>query len=201
MNMRSRFFAVLLAGLLFLPLGFVFGQQLQVGEDIKKTRAALASNPSNSDARSRLVGLYYKQGVEDLRNRFYAEAVRAFQAGLAAGLQEAETLQANAPEVEEARYALVRRTIGFLQVRADQLGELSAGEIDQKIPGQGVQRLGGVSPLPDFPKIVDNLSSVDPENPRDEVIQLLGKQLTRGRRNVYSGVQGEVPTLGRDPAR
>jgi len=106
MNKRFRFFAVLLAALLFLPLGFVFGQQLQVGEDIKKTRAALTSNPSDRDARSRLVGLYYKQGIEDLRNRFHAEAVRAFQEGLAAGLQEAQTLPANAPEVEEARYAL-----------------------------------------------------------------------------------------------
>ena len=106
MNKRFRFFAVLLAALLFLPLGFVFGQQLQVGEEIKKTRAALTSNPSDRDARSRLVGLYYKQGVEDLRNRFNAEAVRAFQEGLAAGLQEAQTLPANAPEVEEARYAL-----------------------------------------------------------------------------------------------
>ena len=106
MNKRFRLFTVLLASLLFLPLGLTFGQQLQVGDEIKKARAALTSNPANSDARSRLVGLYFRQGVEDLSNRFYAEAVRAFQEGMAAGLQEADKLSVNNPEVEETRYAL-----------------------------------------------------------------------------------------------
>ena len=106
MNKRYRLFAVVLAALLFLPLGFTFGQQLQVGEEIKKARAALAKNPSDRQARIQVVGLFYKQGVEDLSNRFYAEAVRAFQEGLAVGLQEADKLSANNPEVEESRYAL-----------------------------------------------------------------------------------------------
>ena len=106
MNKRFCLFVVLLAALLFLPLGLAFGQQLQVGEEIKKARAALTNNPSNREVRGRLVGLYYKQGLEDLSNRFYAEAVRAFQEGLAAGLQEADKLSANNPEVEETRYAL-----------------------------------------------------------------------------------------------
>ena len=106
MNKRFRLVTVLLAALLFLPLGLAFGQQLEVGEEIKKARAALTNNPANREARSRLVGLYFKQGVEDLSNRFYAEAVGAFQEGLAAGLQEADKLSANNPEVEETRYSL-----------------------------------------------------------------------------------------------